>query len=184
MNKLYFVTTNGFKKDEAVKLFCSYPEIAFSVIENHITEIMDFDLKVIVRDKLLKAYQILGLPCAVEHGALHIDYLNGLPGGISKVVWDNLDDKICLLLPDDSLARRATAKSVVGYCDGKKIHMFEGETSGSISSSGRGDRKFQWDPIFIPDGETQTYAELDIDRKLQYSQAMKAWKQLASFLGK
>jgi XTP/dITP diphosphohydrolase len=132
---------------------------------------------------VLKAYSKFGIPCVVEHGALHIDSLNGLPGGISKVVWDKIGDKICDILPETQ-KRSATAKSVVGYCDGRQIHLFSGETRGEIAEASRGDRKFQWDPIFIPEGLSQTYAELTLDEKKVYSQGTKAWKKLIDFLTK
>jgi len=142
---------------------------------------MHLELEIIVRDKLLKAYKQFGLPCIVEHGAILIDSLNKLPGGISKVVWDNIEDKICkLILPGEP--RTATAKSVIGYCDGKRVHLFIGETKGKVAEEAKGDRKFQWDPIFIPEGTDKTYSELGFPEKENYSQAAKAWKQLIDFL--
>jgi XTP/dITP diphosphohydrolase len=80
------------------------------------------------------------------------------------------------------VSQGATAKSVIGYCDGKKVYLFTGETRGSISQSGRGDYKFQWDPIFIPDGSNQTYAEMGFPKKKAYSQAAKAWNELIQAL--
>jgi XTP/dITP diphosphohydrolase len=179
-NKIYFITTNGFKKEEALSAFRG-SGIPIDVVQLEIQEIMHLDLGVIVKDKLLKAYKEFGLPCAVEHGALHIDSLNRLPGGISKVVWDTIQGKICnLILPSEE--RGATAKSLVGYCDGKKMYFFEGETRGTISDKARGDRAFQWDPIFIPEGCEKTYSELGFPGKEEYSQATKAWQKLINFL--
>jgi len=180
--KLYFVTTNEFKKEEVTKIF-SNSNVVLEVVNIHISELMHLDLEEIVKDKLLQAYKLFGLPCAVEHGAIHIDALNRLPGGISKVVWDSVGDKICKFIQPGE-PRTATARSLVGYCDGKKMHFFLGETKGMIAEESRGDRKFQWDPIFIPDGSTSTYSELGLSEKYQFSQATKAWSQLIKFINK
>ncbi len=178
--KLYFITSNDYKKEEVVKIFTG-TSIELQVVALQIQELMHIDLEVIVKDKLLKAYKAFGLPCAVEHGAIHIDALNRLPGGISKVVWDSVGDKICNFIQAGE-SRSAIAKSLVGYCDGKKMYFFPGETKGEIAQEAKGDRKFQWDPIFIPNGSSSTYAELGFPEKETFSQATKAWKQLISFL--
>ena len=54
----------------------------------------------------------------------------------------------------------AIAISGVCFCDGINMHVFKGETKGSIALEGNGANGFQWDPIFIPEGETNTYAEM------------------------
>jgi XTP/dITP diphosphohydrolase len=64
---------------------------------------------------------------------------------------------------------------MIGYCDGRRISTFTGETKGSITKESRGDYHFNWDPIFIPEGYTQTYGEMGPQMKLATSQAMKAW---------
>lgn len=180
--KLYFVTVNNFKATE-VASYLRGTDIELQVIQHQIQEILNIDLSVIVEDKVLKAYRHLGRPCVVEHGGLLLDALNGLPGGLSKVVWDTVGDKICgFLRKEDS--RAATAQSVIGYCDGRRLYEYVGETRGTIANRARGSYKFQWDPIFIPDGQDRTYAEMGFPEKGQYSQAAKAWKQLVDSLSK
>lgn len=177
---VYFVTVNTYKANE-VETYLADCGFDLQIVPHRIQEILHIDLTEIVKDKVLKAYRDLRLPCVVEHGGLQIDALSGLPGGLSKVVWDTVGDRLCSFLrPGDP--RTATAKSVIGYCDGKRVHTFSGETRGQISECGRGDYKFQWDPIFIPDGATETYAEMGFPRKKGYSQAAKAWSDYLSFL--
>lgn len=43
---------------------------------------------------------------------------------------------------------------------------------------------FQWDPIFIPEGQNKTYAEMGFPEKGKYSQAAKAWQKLVAELQK
>lgn len=179
---LYVITSNDYKKEEIEKIF-SGTNIDLTCVDIQLQEIMHLELEVIVRDKLLQAYREFGAPCAVEHGGIHIDALERLPGGISKVVWDQVGEKICKFIPPGE-ARTAIAKSVVGYCDGKNIHLFDGETSGTIADVAKGNRKFQWDPIFIPYGSIQTFAELGIEDKQEFSQATKAWNKLIEHLAK
>jgi len=174
--KLYFVTVNDFKTKE-VGQYLSSSGVDLHVVKYPIQEILNIDLSVIVRDKVLKAYRELGRPCVVEHGGLLIDALKGLPGGLSKVVWDTVGDKLCNFL-DDKDTRAATAQSVVGYCDGQRVYLHVGETRGTIADRARGGYTFQWDPIFIPEGESKTYAEFGFPEKGKYSQAPKAWNAL------
>jgi len=181
MKELYFTSSNHFKQNEVSTIIKGSGYKLVDPKIKPIQEILHRDLEDIVRDKTIKAYSALGLPCAVEHGALQIDVMNQLPGGLSKVMWDNLGDNLCRYIgPKQS--RAAIAKSVVGYCDGKKIFLFAGETEGEISDKARGKYKFQWDPIFIPKGSTQTYAEMGFPKKLKYSQASKAWIALIKHL--
>lgn len=180
MTKLYFVSVNQYKAEEA-KFCLQNTGVDLIVVDRiKIQEIMDIDLNIIIKDKVLKAYRELRSPCVVEHGGLHIEALNGLPGGLSKVIWDRVGDDICRWVPKDG--RIALAKSIIGYCDGRKCYFFEGETCGTIAEHKRGKREFQWDPIFIPNGDTKTYGELGFPEKMKYSQAAKAWKQLAKHL--
>jgi XTP/dITP diphosphohydrolase len=178
--KIYFITSNIFKEEECRRSF-EGSNYEINIIPTQIQEVMDLNLEEIVRDKLLKAYKSFGNPCVVEHGAIHIDALNGLPGGISKVVWDSIQGKICTLIqPKES--RKAIAKALIGYCDGKKLYYFSGETKGTIAKKPLGKRKFQWDPIFIPEGSKRTYGQLGFPGKEKFSQASKAWKLFIEYL--
>jgi XTP/dITP diphosphohydrolase len=180
--KLYFVTTNNFKIKE-VERYLAGTDLELQQVSFQIQEILNLDLEVVVKDKVLKAYKYLGHPCVVEHGGLLIEALGNLPAGLSKVVWDTVNSKLCTFLsPTDS--RKAIAQSVIGYCDGKRVHMFKGETEGTLADQARGDYMFQWDPVFIPTGETKTYAEFGFPLKEKFSQAAKAWGLLVGSLAK
>jgi XTP/dITP diphosphohydrolase len=134
----------------------------------------------LVRDKALKAFEYLGEPLFVEHTGLYLDYLNGLPGGLTQIVWDRLEaDRFAQLFgtTDD----KVLARTVIGYVDGKKCHFFEGEISGRISSQPRGPRGFQWDCVFVPEGFDKTFAELG-DKKNEISMRKQALDKFAGFL--
>ncbi|EJT6830110.1 TPA: non-canonical purine NTP pyrophosphatase, partial [Klebsiella pneumoniae] len=65
--------------------------------------------------------------------------------------------------------------------DSMKIYIFEGETQGTISPVPKGPRDFQWDCIFIPDGESETFAEMG-DRKNEISMRKKAFDKFKEYL--
>jgi XTP/dITP diphosphohydrolase len=131
--KLYFVTINNFKIKE-VEGYLTGTELELQPIAYQIQEILNLDLEIVVKDKALKAYAYLGHPCVVEHGGLLIEALGNFPGGLSKVVWDSVGDKICSFIgPTDS--RNAIAQSVIGYCDGKRVFSM-----GSCIHPGRRDK--------------------------------------------
>lgn len=177
---IYYVTRSPFKPKEAedcqIALQGQYSaEISIQIVENELQEILHADIDRIVRAKTLEAYRQLALPCIVEHSGLFMDALPGLPGGLGQLIWKAVGDRMCeFLRPGDP--RVATARSIIGYCDGQRIRLYHGETCGRVADRARGDYKFNWDPIFIPDGSDQTYGEMGLEKKRATSPAFKAWK--------
>lgn len=178
--KLYFVTTNEYKERE-VRSILSSSGIEVVVLKHRVQEILDVDLEKVVRDKCLKAFEKIRSPVAVEHGALCMNGLDGLPGGLSKAVWDSIGGKICQTIPTGA-SREAVHRVMVAYCDGHRVHVFEGSTKGTIPDAPRGDYAFQYDPVFVPEGSERTLAELGLPEKLKYSPATKAWAKLVAHL--
>ena len=146
-----------------------------------IHEIQTEDIQDIVRDKVLKAFKMIGRPVFIEHTGLYIESLEGFPGGLTQVFWDKLKaDKFSEILgqlQNTSL----TAKTVIAYCDAKKIHIFEGSIEGNIAPKPKGDRAFQWDCVFIPKGYNETFAELG-DKKNEISMRKIAFDKFREFL--
>ncbi len=60
--------------------------------------------------------------------------------------------------------------------------VFEGRCTGRLLDEPRGGAGFGYDPLFVPDGLTQSYAELDDEVKNSFSHRGRAWKQLADWL--
>lgn len=157
--RIRFISKNGNKIDEARKILepLGAEVIPISVA---IDEIQTQDVKAIVRDKVLRAFERIGHTLFVEQTCLYIDALNGFPGGLTQPFWDSLEaDRFCELFGNGE-KRGLTAKTWIGYCDGRRIHHFEGEIRGTVASAPRGDRSFQWDCLFVPDGHEQTFAEM------------------------
>ena len=176
--KIYFVSTNKQKIDE-VKDYLKFLkdesgiDIDLGIVKQDVKEILHPDIEEIVKSKALEAFRYTGFPCLVEHGGLFMKDLPGLPGGIGRIIWTAVGDRMCSFLREGD-SREATAVSVIGYCDGRRIHTFRGETKGQVATSARGDYTCNWDPIFIPEGENETYGEMGPDRKRATSQSIKA----------
>jgi len=146
-----------------------------------IEEIQTEDVQRLVRDKALRAFERIGRPVFVEHTGLHLPGLNGLPGGLTQIFWDRLQADSFAALVKGLGSRLITAKTVIGYCDSQNLHYFEGEVSGTVAELPAGPRDFQWDCVFIPDGFSQTFAELG-ERKNDISMRRLALDKFAIFL--
>lgn len=176
-----FISNNRYKISEATAIL---GEAGINVIpiSEKIEEIQTDDVIHLVKDKALKAFKKIGRPLFIEHTGLYIDRINQLPGGLTQVFWDKLEaDNFSNLLGGEIGESKAKAITVIGYVDGKKIHLFKGETIGSIISSPKGNRDFQWDCIFVPEGEEETFAEMGI-RKNDISMRKKALEEFVLFL--
>ncbi len=147
------------------------------------TEPLLCDLEKMVRFKVESAYRAVLVPGMVEHAGLVLEGYEtaSFPGGLTQPMWDALDPER-FVASCSPLTRRATARAIVGYCDGMNIDTFVGETKGTLSATPRGNRAFHWDTVFCPDGfGDKTYAEIveegGLEKKLQASQSIKALKK-------
>lgn len=118
---------------------------------------------------------------------LEIDALNGLPGvhsarfaGINKDSSANIEKVFSLLGNTEN--RKARFRTVIALIFHEKEYLFEGIVSGVIISENRGNGGFGYDPVFIPDGKNQTFAEMDSDEKNSISHRARAFEKLREFL--
>jgi XTP/dITP diphosphohydrolase len=173
---VYFVTSNRNKFAEAGKIL----DFEIKQAKLEIPEIQSINVKEIVEDKARKAYEKLKKPVMVEDTALYITSWRGFPGPlISWVIKTMGINGICKFTGKE---RSAKAEACVAYYDGKRMITFSGNIKGKISNKPRGTRRFDWDRIFIPEGEKRTFAEMEIKEKNKISHRMKAFKKLKRFL--
>jgi XTP/dITP diphosphohydrolase len=177
--RLRFLSGNRQKIAEATAILSA---AGFDVIavEKRLDEIQSGDVELLVRDKCIRGFRLIGRPVFIEHTGLYIEALNGFPGGLTQIFWDTLGaERVAQLFArqDDG---RAIARTRIGYCDGRCVHQFEGEVSGRLAAEPRGDTS-QWDCVFIPDGSDQTFAEMG-ERKNEVSMRRKALDRFAAFL--
>lgn len=179
INKIAFATTNEGKLKEARELLGI--EVEGSGLE--IDEIQSLDKSIVAEKKARAYYDKLQKPILVEDVSLEIEALNNLPGtyinDFSKALGN---EGICELLKDKE-NRNATAYTTLVFIDEKgDSHEFVGEVKGKVSLHPRGADGFGWDPIFIPDGETRTFAEIKAEEKNKYSMRAKAFEKFKAWL--
>lgn len=126
-----------------------------------------------------------GYDCFADDSGLEVDILDGAPGVYSARYSGGGSeanmDKLLLNLTGKS-ERDAQFRTVVALLIGKESHLFEGIVRGTIIEERRGEGGFGYDPIFVPEGHEQTFAELGSEVKNNISHRAKAVKQLAEYL--
>jgi XTP/dITP diphosphohydrolase len=177
---LRFLSSSKHKIAEATTMLAP-AGIDVIAVAHKIEELQTQDTDRLVRAKVLEAFRHIGRPLFVEHTGLYLEYLHGFPGGLTQLFWDTIGAERFTVLFGSTPDPRALARSVVGYTDGRGIHLFAGEIAGRIAPEPRGSEGFSWDCVFIPDGQTATFAELG-EAKGQLSMRRRALDQLARFL--
>lgn len=130
-------------------------------------------------EKARAAFRALDRPLVVEDAGLELAALGGFPGPFIKY-WEALGglESICRAL-DGQRDRAATAVCVLAVATAHRVEVVEGRVSGSIAAAPRGQRGFGWDAIFIPEGDTRTFAEMSAAEKDARSHRRRAWEALA-----
>lgn len=128
MTTIVFITGNQGKADYLAN-FLDFP---VEHIKLDLDELQSMDLRVIVEHKIRQAYAIVKKPVIVEDVALEFEALNGLPGPFIKFFVEQAGlEKICRMIPEKK--RKAIARCVYGFFDGKEIKLFEGKLKGEIA---------------------------------------------------
>jgi|ERR1051326_6734584 inosine/xanthosine triphosphate pyrophosphatase family protein len=142
-----------------------------------------------VSAEVVSAYSQLKVPCIVEHaGLIFSEYSDrSYPGGLTKPMWDTLRDRF--VEETKSAGRRAIARAVVAYCNGKQVQTFVGERAGTIADQPRGGRQFYWDTVFIPQdsagcAQRLTYAEIVENTDLGLAYKMRELSQSSAAMNK
>ncbi len=172
------VTGNPGKLEEARRLVGG--ELAAVAID--LPEPQSLDMMEILEAKATAAWQRVSRPLVVEETGLELLAMRGFPGPLVK--W------MLHAMAADGVARTALAlgePTAVARCmllhfDGETRTVAEGETRGTLVLPPRGESGFGWDPVFLPEGETRTYGELEGADKDRISHRGRAWRALLAKL--
>jgi XTP/dITP diphosphohydrolase len=147
-------------------------------------EIQAATTREVALEKSKAAFAALGRPVIVEDAGLELGAFGTFPGPFIKF-WEKLGgrESICRAL-DGSTNRTATAVCVLALCDASGSRTFEGRVNGTIAASPRGITGFGWDSIFIPNGETRTFAEMSAAEKDAISHRRRAWEAVRADLAR
>lgn len=127
--------------------------------------------------------------CFADDTGLEVESLNGEPGvysaryaGEEKDAIKNMNKLLKHL--DGKSNRNACFKTVIALVLGGKEFLFEGRIDGKIIPELRGENGFGYDPVFVPDGYNNTFAEMKAEEKNKISHRAIAVEKLVEFLTK
>lgn len=140
--------------------------------------------------KAVQASDFSHMTAFADDSGLAVDALGGAPGIYSaRYAGENATDgdRIAKLLNELKGVTDRTARFVcvisIAY-QGKLIASFRGEVVGTIAQSPAGSSGFGYDPVFVPAGYEQTFAELGAEVKDKISHRARAFEQAVAFIQK
>ena len=187
--KLVFATQNENKAHEIESLLPEY----FKIIS--LKDIRCFDeipetAETLEGNSLLKASFIsetYNLNCFADDTGLEIEALDNRPGvhsalyaGPDKSAAANIDKVLSEL--EGKTSRNAQFRTLITLILNKSTFSFEGIVRGEIISEKRGENGFGYDPIFVPEGEIRTFAEMSLEEKNKHSHRARAFQKMIDFL--
>ena len=179
--KIRFVTSNDGKAREVAAMLSplgyevervntTYPELQVDSLESVVSYGLDW-----LSAKLEQPY-------IIDDSGLFVHALKGFPGVYSAYVYKTLGYEGILELLKGREDRSAKFECCAGLMLDGRRHIFTGETEGSIIAAPRGSDGFGFDPVFVPSGMSQTFAELPLEIKNSISHRGRAFSALASHL--
>jgi XTP/dITP diphosphohydrolase len=186
--ELVFATNNKHKTEEVSKLLLNeYKVLNLSDIgcTVDIPETGDtFEENAFLKSSyVVENYQ---LDCFADDSGLEIEALNNEPGVYSARYSGQKDDQVnmkLILQKMEGLSnRKARFKTVISLIQGQKSYLFEGVINGHILENPIGDQGFGYDPIFVPEGYEQSFAQMNMEQKNQISHRAIAMRKLIAFL--
>ncbi len=168
------VTGNRHKLREAERILGFRPACE----ELELPEIQSLDLVAVLRAKADEAWRRLERPLVVDETGLELEALDGFPGPLVKWMLEAVGAagiaRTAHALGDPG----ATARCALLYRDAEETILAEGVVPGHLVAAPRGAGGFGWDPIFVPEGQPQTYAELRAEEKDRLGHRGRAWRHL------
>lgn len=191
--RLVLATANPDKAAEVVAILSGWPAIELLARPDGVGDV-DETGDTLLDNARLKAEAVsafAGLPAVADDTGLEVDALGGDPGvrtaryaGEDATYADNVAKLLAELaaLPDGGGLRRARFRTValVSFPDGDEVWA-EGVVDGVIAQESRGSAGFGYDPVFIPDGGEETFAEMG-ETKHEISHRGRAFRALGSRL--
>ena len=168
-SELFFVSSNNHKFTEAQRILSNLG-LEISLFKTTLEEIQSNSLSEIAKRKALDAYSKVQKPVIIEDDGLFIDSLDGFPGPYSSYVYDTIGNKGIMSLLEKIELRTAKFVAIIAYCNGDDVQLFESSIPGKISLSIE-EGGWGYDPIFIPDGESKTYANVSDKDKFSHRSA-------------
>lgn len=186
------IATNNKGKLKEIKSLLNIPEIDFLTFSEagvknfYADEIYDTYLKNALL-KAKKASELTGLPAIADDSGLEVDALDGAPGVYSaRFAGEEASDeknieKLLRLLEgvnDENRTARFRCLAVAYFPEEDIYFTAEGVCEGKIIKEKKGNMGFGYDPVFVPEGYEETFAELGEGVKNKISHRSKAFRLL------
>lgn len=189
MTRLLFATNNHHKLEEiksAIGHLVNVISLKDAGISIDIPEPHD-TLEKNASEKSNTIYALTAMSCFSEDAGLEVYTLNNEPGvrsaryaGEGGSTEDNIDKLLDNL--NDKRDRSARFRTVISLIWGGREYLFEGICEGRISEARMGQGGFGYDPVFVPDGSSISFGQMDIEEKNRFSHRKKAADLLVLFL--
>ena len=188
--KLVFATNNKHKLDEVRKITAQHNIEVVSLADIHCHDEIPETADTLEGNALQKAQYIqdkFELDCFADDTGLEVEALDNAPGVYSaRYAGPGHDSETnmqkLLQEMEGKTNRKARFRTVIALIIGDKQYCFSGIVNGTITTEKKGENGFGYDPIFIPEGYEQTFAELGDFVKNKISHRAKAVEQLDHFL--
>lgn len=190
MKKLVFATNNPHKLEEIRAILGSKLEI-LSLADIGCDADIPETAETLEGNALIKAHYVYDnykLDCFADDTGLEVDALHGLPGvHTARYAYpDRYDPEANMVKLLEALRenndRNARFRTVIALIEKGKEHLFEGVVEGVIAREKSGTQGFGYDPVFIPEGNSKTFAELGEDIKNTISHRARAVQKLTEYL--
>ena len=189
MRKLVFATNNPHKLAEIRAIMKDRVEIVGLADINCTQDIPETE-DTLEGNSLLKArfvYDHYNLNCFADDTGLEVEALHGAPGvhtarfaGEEKDNNANVDKLLKCLEGEEN--RKARFRTVITLIFDGNVEVFEGYVNGEITKERQGTDGFGYDPVFKPEGYTETFAEMGAEEKNRISHRGMAVRKLCEFL--
>ena len=187
--KIVFATNNAHKLREVQQTVGDKFEIV-SLRECGVVEDIPENEPTLEGNALAKAryiYSRTGLSCFADDTGLEVDALGGEPGVRSaRYATDGHDDeankRLLLERMDGKENRGAQFRTAMALILDGEEYLFEGVVRGEILTQECGDGGFGYDPLFAPEGHSESFAEMSAEEKNAISHRGRAVRKLAEFL--
>jgi XTP/dITP diphosphohydrolase len=187
--ELVFATNNANKVDEVAALLGDKFKLYTLAAINCHDEIEE-TATTLEGNALLKATHVVekyGRNCFADDTGLEIEALDGRPGvysaryaGEACKAEDNINKVLAEM--QGATNRKARFRTVIALHLNGETHYFEGIVNGEITTTRQGEKGFGYDPIFKPEGQSLTFAQMSMQEKNAMSHRGRAVHQLVTFL--
>ena len=187
--KLVFATNNKHKLQEVRDILSDRVEV-LSLADINCHDDIPETADTLQGNAIMKAqyiYQKYGVDCFADDTGLEVEALNGAPGVYSaRYAGDGHDSEANMNKLLQNLTgennRRAQFRTVIALIIKGEENTFDGIVKGEITEEKRGDSGFGYDPIFVPEGFSKSFAQMTNDEKNSISHRFRATEKLNDYL--